>query len=573
MRLRLVVQGCVVALATMFWLPVRGQNISVDNAPTGSARAFVEEHLVGDGVYIFNVRFNGDNSLTPNTRTQIGTFDANGFVPLYMDSGVVMTTGKISVAKGPNNNEAKSTPATEPYVDNQVRPLLQPSDQIIECATLDFDFVSVSPFVTVNYCFGSEEYPQYVCSQYNDVFAFYITGPDPATGQTRTWNMASIPHTASTAWPDGIPVAINSVNDGVPRTSGNGSNCFYNFSQYYVENVWSQGVQYNGFTQKLAASANIMPCQQYHMHITICDIGDVQRNSGVFLEYGSLSSPMAQVNLSNGDGDTIVHSHPETVPVTVAGSDYGYGRATLRFGGTARVGEDYLCISSSGDTLNTLHNSVDISSADHTLTFVGAPGVVIEDTLTIEVAMQISLCPQYPALGTDDTLRFVLVEDDIVALKDTVIRAADTCRYVGVEVAYARRPLRFRWEPEDGIDHPDQQYSTAKIWENREYHVTAVDDMGNRGTATVSVIIGGDGVEEPQRGGIAVYPNPTDGLLHVEATGMREVRLVSAAGVCVYSRRCDSDRVAIDTAPYAEGIYVLQVTTTAGRHETPVVVQ
>lgn len=546
------------------------QNISVTSATGQNVETFVNSKLVGNGVYIYNVKFNGSTGNI--NKNQIGTFKSNGFVYLYMDSGVVMTTGAITVAPGPNNNGGLSSAISNYNTDSELASIA--SGALNACAWLDFDFVSVSPFVTVNYCFGSEEYPEYVCSSFNDVFAFYITGPDPETGVTKKWNMARIPHTATAANPNGIAVAINSVNVGeAGANGGSGSNCYYNFSQYYVSNTWNSGVQYDGFTQKLSASATIVPCEEYHMHISICNVGDNSFDSGVFLESHSFNSPMAQVNLSNGLGDTIVHSHPVVVPLSVAGSDYSYGLSTLGFEGTAVCGVDYYCISSNGDTLTPANPTVDISAPGHTLTFVGVPGRVISDTLSIVVPLSTSLCSSYPELQNHDTLRFTLVEDDIVVLRDTTITAADTCRQVGVEVAFARRPLQFRWTPEIDIDYPHQQHSTACITESREYHVVATDDMGNFGTATVNVVIGTEGV-----GPVAaatpphVYPNPVDGLLHVEAEGLRHVEFYSATGVCVYSATCNGSRVDIDTTPFAPGAYTLRVASTTGETSHTVVV-
>lgn len=562
----LVVCLVVAALSTASAV---AQNISVSSASGQDVETFVNNKLVGNGVYIFNVKFNGSTGNID--KPQIGTFQSNGFVYLYMDSGVVMTTGKVSYAPGPSYGSV-SDPVSNYNSDSELNSIA--SSTLNACSWLDFDFVSVSPFITVNYCFASREYPDYVCSSFNDVFAFYITGPDPETGQIRKWNMASIPHTVSSTYPDGIPVAINTVNPGQAGSAGgSGTGCNYNFTQYYVANTWSSGVKYGGFTQKLSASATIVPCEQYHMHISICNVGDNSYDSGVFLESHSLNSPMAQVNFSNGLGDTIVHSHPVVVPLSVAGSDYSYGLSTLSFQGTAVCGVDYYCISSNGDTLTPANPSVNISAAGHTLTFVGVPGRVISDTLSIVVPISTSLCSEYPDLRSRDTLRFTLVEDDIVVLRDTTYHAADTLREIGVDVAYARRPLQFRWTPDIDIDYPYQQYSTASITESREYHVVATDDMGNFGTATVNVVIGAEGVEPVAKAAPArVYPNPVDDMLHVEAEGLRHVELFNAAGVSVYAATCNGSRLDIDTTPFAAGAYTLRVRSAVGESTHAVLV-
>ncbi len=539
------------------------QNISVTAATGQNIGTFVQNNLIGDGVYVFNVRFNNNtgNIATP----QIGTFNSNGYVQLFMDEGVVMTTGNVSVAPGPNSGGSASQSVTNYYSDQQLSSIA--SGSINGCATLDFDFVSISPFVTVNYCFGSEEYPEYVCSSFNDVFAFLVTGPNPATGQTVTRNAATIPHS------NGLAVAINSVNPGSAGSSGGGgSGCIYNYTQYYVSNTWNTGVQYDGFTRKLAASTVVTPCAQYHMHISICNVGDNSYDSGVFLERRSFNSPSAQVNLSNGEADTVMHSHPHTVPLTVSGSDYSYGKAHVTFGGEARCGIDYWCITATGDTLSPSGDSLLLANPAQSLTVVGRPGVVFSQPKAAEIYLQTSLCQSFPGLLTFDTLRFVFIEDDIVALRDTIIEAVDTCKMVGVEVAYATRPLSFQWIPEDGIDHPRQQYSTALITQNAEYSVIATDDVGNADTARVQVLVTPNAIDaaEPMPM-LAVYPNPAKEELHIEAEGLQHVRLLAADGRCLLDAPC-TEALTIDARGLEAGVYTISAITYRGPAMSRVVV-
>ena len=84
----------------------RGQNITVSSAQGQNINTFVQNNLVGGGVIVSNVKFNNANGNI--TTPQIGTFDANGYTLLRMTSGVLMTTGNISVAPGPNNSGSNS---------------------------------------------------------------------------------------------------------------------------------------------------------------------------------------------------------------------------------------------------------------------------------------------------------------------------------------------------------------------------------------------------------------------------------------------------------------------------------
>ena len=57
---------------------------------------------------------------------------------------------------------------------------------VTNLSKLEFDFVSISGDVQFEYIFASEEYPEYVCSSYNNVFGFFLTGLHPVTGDLAT---------------------------------------------------------------------------------------------------------------------------------------------------------------------------------------------------------------------------------------------------------------------------------------------------------------------------------------------------------------------------------------------------
>src|SRR4030095_438410 len=97
-----------------------------------------------------------------------------------------------------------------------------------DAVILEFDFVPIGDTIRFNYVFSSEEYPSFSCTQYNDVFAFFISGP----GITGLKNIALVPGT-------NIPVAINSINSGT--ASDNDGYCSgmgpgSPFPQYFTNN-------------------------------------------------------------------------------------------------------------------------------------------------------------------------------------------------------------------------------------------------------------------------------------------------------------------------------------------------
>ena len=555
-------------------LVLSAQNITVTSAQGQNITTFVEQHLKGNGVYITNVKFN--NVQGNITFPQIGTFNSNGFPHLQMDQGVVLTTGNVSLAPGPNNNGGATAAVTSHYTDPMTQMAALVSNPLTSCATIDFDFVSISPFVTLNYCFGSEEYDEYVWSSFNDVFAFFVTGPDPTspTHQSMTKNIAIIPHTISAAHPNGIAVAINTVNG--KTEAENPSAGHYHYSEFYVHNDFPTGVQYDAFTQKLSANATLLPCEQYHMHISICNVSDKNLDSGVFLEESSFNSPSADVNLSQRVPDTIERSQPVEFPLTLANTYYNFGRVVVGFGGTAVVGEDYSIVTDSNQTVSQQRPFFYIDDGYNSLIFSGLPTANLRSPKTIELYLTTSLCPARPELKTYDTIRYVLVEDDVLRLRDTTIVAYDTCRQVGVEVVLGE-PTTFRWIPEDGIDFPRQQYSSAIITESRNYRVAAADGRGHVDTANVTIEVR----ETPQQGveelspdeGFRVYPNPSTGMFNVEAGGIILVQVYDVRGAQVYERHCDGHAEVLNISPLPAGLYTVRVTTSVGVKTEKVVVR
>lgn len=257
----------------LFNVGTNGQSITISDATTNAeVENYVQNVLLGTCVTASNVTFTG----TPHAA---GTFDGTG-TTLGLEGGVILTTGEANRALGPDN--FNSTGFGNGTTGDPDLTSLANGFTTYDAAILEFDFIPQSDTIQFNYIFGSEEYPEYVSSGYNDVFGFFISGPGitgPYTGGAE--NIALIPGT-------GTPVAIDNVNNGYSFTepaSGPCNNC-----AYYVDNSGGTAVEYDGHTVVLTAKAVVTPCQTYHIKIAIGDAGDGALDSGVFLEEGSFSA-------------------------------------------------------------------------------------------------------------------------------------------------------------------------------------------------------------------------------------------------------------------------------------------
>jgi hypothetical protein len=161
----------------------------------------------------------------------------SGTSVLSFDSGIVLTTGKVTDV----NKHASyfASTANNTSGDAQLSTIAGGASTNDACV-LEFDFIPVGDTIKFDYVFGSEEYTNFTCTAYNDVFAFFISGP----GYAGPTNIALIPGTA-------IPVCINSVNcsTGAPCTALVGPGSPY--CSYYINNTAGTTIVYDGLTTTL----------------------------------------------------------------------------------------------------------------------------------------------------------------------------------------------------------------------------------------------------------------------------------------------------------------------------------
>ena len=214
----------------------------------GLTRDQIAALLVGTGATISNVVITGSN-------LAVGSFGAGE--NLGIDSGVILSTGDVADAKGPNTSAGSGKglgTAGAPALTAIVSPF-----ETKDAAIIEFDVVTESPTFAIRYVFASEEYREYVDSEFNDVFAFFVNGA----------NIALTPGTAQ-------PVTINTINH--LRNQG-----------IYQDNEGGTSTQFDGFTSPLLAVAVVEPGTTNHIRIAIADTSDSALDSAVFIAQGGIS--------------------------------------------------------------------------------------------------------------------------------------------------------------------------------------------------------------------------------------------------------------------------------------------
>lgn len=280
--------------------------------------AQINAALIGSNINITGGTLNfGDRA------TQIATFTNGNGAALQMNSGVFFGTGTVAKLLT-TNNATQSTddiPTTATFSDADLATI----DNTATRDVVSYSFtVTLGPKATtlnIKYQFGSEEYPDYVGSAYDDAMGFFVTGP----GITGTVNLAKLPNNN--------PISINKVNYGVPGFSSpatpiaaydgtqtalytnNGHNTTVS-SGKLVQNTnpgpFPVAVQFNGITKLISYTlSGLTPGGTYTFKIIIADAGDASLDSGVFINtiYGTATV------IANNDNYTVLSGSDTTVSV------------------------------------------------------------------------------------------------------------------------------------------------------------------------------------------------------------------------------------------------------------------
>ena len=233
--------------------------------PTSDSATLVDS-LLGSGISVISSAFTGASG-------SAGLFSGAGDA-IGINSGIILTSGQASLAVGPNDES--SATAVNSFPGSATLDALIPGFTTQDAAILDIVFTSDTGNLFFNFVFASEEYNQYVGSNFNDVFGFFLDGV----------NIALLP--------DETPVSINNVNLG--------SN-----AAYYINNSVTAGsdgpvvaipvdLQYDGFTTVLTAQALGLSAGEHTISLQIADAGDSSLDSAIFLQGGSFSGEQPEPN-------------------------------------------------------------------------------------------------------------------------------------------------------------------------------------------------------------------------------------------------------------------------------------
>lgn len=444
--------------------------------PGQTVNQLAQDVLTGEGLEALNISYNGSEANANVAQQGVQLFSTAPGTDFPFGSGVILRTdGAPSVNNDPDLNALSS-----PF-------------NVTNGSIVEFDFVATGDTMNFQYIFASSEYTSFTCSQFNDAFGFFLSGPGingPYTNDAI--NLATIPGTDT-------PVAINTVNSGF-ASGGNANNCLNANPQWQEHTIYFTtsfntlfgpiGGGYNGATVALIAASGLICNETYHIKLGVANVGDQSLNSAVFLEAESFQVFGYDIVVEpNIEGPTLDGLFAE-----------GCTSATLMVtrGSDASI-TDTICVPIL--TEGTLDPATDLLDFPSEVCF--PPGVdtvyfefiPIQDgidegmeELTITL-MSVNACgvetPTEVTLFVVDHYDFTfdLTPDQTVQCLTTTVDAAVTNIEGSIE------PYTFSWTP-NGEDTPTITMSPGtNTQEVITYIVTVTDFCGHAITDTVNLIV------------------------------------------------------------------------------------
>jgi len=289
-----------------------------------SPQTAVGSYLVGAGVSFNSVQFQGQNA-------QLGL--VTGGAVMGLDTAIVLSTGMVTQLANPFGVTASSA-MNGSGADPDILGLMQQANggatSAQDIASLSFQFIPNGDSLTLEFVFGSEEYPEFVCS-FNDGMGIFLSGPGingPFFNQAI--NLATIPGS-------NIPVSISTINqtsDNCPQANQN--------SNLYVNNIAIGGTQVclDGYTKVIRTFRGLTCGATYKLKLVVADCNDKSYDSALFLKAKSLRTNLPTYNISFIPTTRSEDCGPGTLRVNRFGNLSGTETVNISYTGTATVGVD-----------------------------------------------------------------------------------------------------------------------------------------------------------------------------------------------------------------------------------------
>ncbi|MGB0958835.1 MAG: Hint domain-containing protein [Halocynthiibacter sp.] len=256
---------------------------------TGVNALAMAQEIFGQGVVVNSATYSGDNN-SSGIYTGADT-TMPGVAPSA--SGVILSSGFVNTVTNSSgtSNQSGGTSNDTNGIDNDAQLNAAAGTGTRDASILDVDFVPTGDILTLRFVFGSEEFPEYSNSTYNDMVGVWINGQQST-------------------------VTTSAGNSNVTSLS--------NATNLYVDNTASQyNTEMDGFTLTLSMDIPVVAGQMNSIRIAIADVSDSSYNS--YLMIAGDSAQTVAVALD----DTLTSAINHTKILDVLDNDTGIGTLTV----------------------------------------------------------------------------------------------------------------------------------------------------------------------------------------------------------------------------------------------------
>ncbi|WP_353776810.1 choice-of-anchor L domain-containing protein, partial [Winogradskyella sp. 3972H.M.0a.05] len=261
-------QGCTALTSiTVF---VLGPNVIIDQ-DTYTPEELIEDVLINSPcAQVSNINWSTGISFSSAEPNGIGFFYGNG-IDFPFESGVILTSGDASEARGPNNNAMSAGGFGWPG-DAELDATVGINSN--NASFIEFDFVPLADNISFDFLMASEEYNgatggTFECT-FSDAFAFLLTD-----SMGNTTNLAVLPGTNT-------PILVTNIHPANPGCAAINEQYF---GGYTAQN--QPPTSFDGRTVVFTAQSPVTPGENYNIKLVIADASDTALDSGVFLKAGS----------------------------------------------------------------------------------------------------------------------------------------------------------------------------------------------------------------------------------------------------------------------------------------------
>lgn len=280
--------------------------------------------IFGNGATVVNATYIGDRR--SSAIFSDGDSIAPGATP--SDRGVILSTGRANRYTNSNgeSNQNTNTSTNTSGLDNDPQFNALAGQSTFDASILEVDFIPNSSQLSIRFIYGSEEYPEFSNSIYNDLVGVWVNG-------------------------NPVDLAIGSGNSSVGNINQ------LNNQSLYIDNTTDAfNTEMDGFTTTLTLTMNVNPGVVNSLRIGVADVSDSSFDSNLLIAANSIQDDI----LLQDDQYDIVQGGTRTIDVL--------SNDTSNSGGTLTITHINGIPVNAGDTVNLSTGQQVTLNADGTFT-------------------------------------------------------------------------------------------------------------------------------------------------------------------------------------------------------------